>query len=402
MKNSVKRVAVFALATLFVVTTLFTALVCFLDKSETPSAKSNVELTLPVNKDAEKTEDISEKEVIPETKVLLVDASGSMKNNIFASAGYDTVQKFADYIGQAGGNSHIYTNVVRTLDMGVKIVGVVSDLESYPATDVNSLAGKKYENVSLTFFLPEDVDATYVKDYQTNWSNALDQSNSTLAFVYADGSKLVVFDAYGKVEPEETTDVEEENENPNVVVKVDTEATAGDSISFKTLVLILGSIIDIFCIFGIILIALLAHNEKRGKEKDVPDDIEEAFKMPIGIDGSGSVSNEYNLMIDYAEKLNAPRLCRFAETVEWVSIDQAKNTPAGGQTNGWTFMRRMADENTLEFGIMSDFDFTDDSSVVDGITFDHITMLISKKAKVNKAVKQKIISMCKSYKEVKF
>lgn len=402
MKNSVKRVAVFALATLFVVTTLFTALVCFLDKSETPSAKSNVELTLPVNKDAEKTEDVSEKEVIPETKVLLVDASGSMKNNIFASAGYDTVQKFADYIGQAGGNSHIYTNVVRTLDMGVKIVGVVSDLESYPATDVNSLAGKKYENVSLTFFLPEDVDATCVKDYQTNWSNALDQSNSTLAFVYADGSKLVVFDAYGKVEPEETTDVEEENEDPNVVVKVDTEATAGDSISFKTLVLILGSIIDIFCIFGIILIALLAHNEKRGKEKDVPDDIEEAFKMPIGIDGSGSVSKEYNLMIDYAEKLNAPRLCRFAETVEWVSIDQAKNTPAGGHTNGWTFMRQMADENTLKFGIMSDFDFTDDSSVVDGITFDHITMLISKKAKVNEAVKQKIISMCKSYKEVKF
>lgn len=403
MKNSVKRVAVFALATLFVVTTLFTALVCMLDKSETPSAKSNVEINLPVNGETEKTEDVPEKEVIPETKVLLVDASGSMKNNIFASAGYDTVQKFADYIGQAGGNSHIYTNVVRTLDMGVKIVGVVSDLESYPATDVNSLAGKKYENVSLTFFLPEDVDATCVKDYQTNWSNALDQSNSTLVFVYADGSKLVVFDAYGKVEPEETAEAEkEEKENPNVVVKVDTEATTGDSISFKTLVLILGSIIDIFCIFGIILIALLAHNEKRGKEKDVPDDIEEAFKLPIGIDGSKSVSDEYMQMIGYAEKLNAPKLCRFAETVEWVTIDEAKNTPACGCTNGWTFMKQMADEGTLKFGIMSDFDFTDDSSVVDGVMFDHITMLISKKAKVNEKVKQKIISMCKSYKEVKF
>ena len=65
----------------------------------------------------------------------------------------DTVQKFGDYLGQSGGNSYIYTNIVRTLDMGVQIVGVVTDLESYPSTDVDSLAGKKYENVSLTFYL---------------------------------------------------------------------------------------------------------------------------------------------------------------------------------------------------------------------------------------------------------
>ena len=334
--------------------------------------------------------------------MLLVDASGSMKGNIFASAGYDTVQKFGDYLGQAGGNSYIYTNIVRTLDMGVQIVGVVTDLESYPASDANSLTGKKYENVSLTFFLPEDVNASYVKDYQTNWSNALNQSNSTLVFVYADGSKLVAFDAYGKVENEEPeVENEDENVDSDIVVKVDTEATLGDSISFKTLVLILGTIIDLFCIFGIILIALLSHSEKGGKDKEVPDDIEEAFKLPVALDGSGSVSNHYNSMVKYAEKLKVADVWRFAENVDKLSTEKAKNTPAGGNTSGWKCLKEMADAGLSEIAIMTDFGFNDDASQADGISFEHVTMIIPANIKVNDEIKQKVIGMCKTYKEIK-
>ncbi len=401
MKNHVKKIAVFALATLFVITTLFTALVCFLDKSATPSAKSNVEITVPVTGDAETSEDIPEKEVTPETKVLLVDASGSMKNNIFASAGYDTVQKFGDYLGQSGGNSHIYTNVVRTLDMGVQIVGVVTDLESYPATDVNSINGKKYENVSLTFYLPENVNPNYVSEYQKNWSNALDQTNSTLVFVNADGSKLVVFDNYGKVEEEDTQKEEDADDESNIVVKVDTEATAGDSISFKTLVLILGTIIDLFCIFGIILIALFAHTEKTSKEKDVPDDIEEAFKLPVALDGSTSVSSEYDSMVKYAEKLKVAEVWRFAENVDKLSTEKAKNTPAGGNTSGWKCLKDMADAGLTEIAIMTDFGFNDDASQAASISFEHITMIVPANIKVDDEIKQKVIGMCKTYKEIK-
>ena len=401
MKNTVKKVAVFALATLFIVTTLFTALVVFFHDSQTPSAKSDVEISVPITSEDDKSQNVPEKEVTPETKVLLVDASGSMNNNIFASAGYDTVQKFGDYLGQSGGNSYIYTNIVRTLDMGVQIVGVVTDLESYPASDVNALSGKKYENVSLTFYLPADVNATYVKDYQTNWSNALNSANSTLVFVYADGSKMVVFDAYAKEEPEATEEVKDEKkEDSEIVVKVNTEATTGDSISFKTLVLILGTIIDLFCIFGIILIALFAHSDKVGKGKDVPEDIEEAFKLPVALDGSGSVANQYASMVKYAEKLKVADVWRFAENVDKLSTDTAKNTPAGGNTSGWKCLKEMADAGLTEIAIMTDFGFNDDPAVADGISFDHITMIIPANIKVNDEIKQKVIGMCKSHKVI--
>lgn len=400
MKNTVKRVAIFALATLFIATTLFTALVVFFHDSQTPSAKSDVEISVPITSEDDKSQDVPEKEVTPETKVLLVDASGSMNNNIFASAGYDTVQKFGDYLGQSGGNSYIYTNIVRSLDMGVQIVGVVTDLESYPASDVNALNGKKYENVSLTFYLPADVNATYVKDYQQNWSNALNPANSTLVFVYADGSKMVVFDAYAKEEPEEVKEAEDKKEDSEIVVKVNTEATTGDSISFKTLVLILGSIIDLFCIFGIILIALFAHSDKAGKGKDVPEDIEEAFKLPVALDGSGSVANQYASMVKYAEKLKVADVWRFAENVDKLSTDTAKNTPAGGNTSGWKCLKEMADAGLTEIAIMTDFGFNDDPAVAEGVSFDHITMIIPANIQVNDEIKQKVIGMCKSHKVI--
>jgi hypothetical protein len=401
MKNTVKKVAVFALSILFVVTTVFMALVVSLHDSQTPSAKADVEISIPVTGEEEKSHEVPEEEITPETKVLLVDASGSMNNNIFASAGYDTVQKFGDYLGQSGGNSHIYTNIVRTLDMGVQIVGVVTDLESYPASDVNAISGKKYENVSLTFYLPADVNATYVKDYQANWSNALNSANSTLVFVYADGSKMVVFDAYAKEEPEAPEEVEDEKKDDSeIVVKVNTEATTGDSISFNTLVLILGTIIDLFCIFGIILIALLARSDKAGKEKDVPDDIEEAFKLPVALDGSGSVANHYASMVKYAEKLKVPEVWRFAETVEKLSTDKAKSTPAGGNTSGWKCLKEMADAGLTSVAFMTDFGFNDDASLADGISFEHITMIIPANIKVDDAIKQKVIGMCKSHKVI--
>ena len=174
----------------------------------------------------------------------------------------------------------------------------------------------------------------------------------------------------------------------------------GDSISFNTLVLILGTIIDLFCIFGIILIALLARSDKAGKEKDVPDDIEEAFKLPVALDGSGSVANHYASMVKYAEKLKVPEVWRFAETVEKLSTDKAKSTPAGGNTSGWKCLKEMADAGLTSVAFMTDFGFNDDASLADGISFEHITMIIPANIKVDDAIKQKVIGMCKSHKVI--
>lgn len=402
MNNKLKKLAIITLAILFALTTIATVLVAFFYESETPNAKADVEITVPIINEDDEPVEVPEEEVIPETRVLLVDASGSMKNQISASVGYDYVQKFSEHMGQVGGNSYIYTNIVRTLDMGAKVVGVVTDLESYPASDINAMNGKKYENVSLTFYLPANVNATYVKEFQTNWSNALNPANCTLVFVYADNSKMVVFDEYGKDVPEEATEEvkEPEKEESEIVVKVNTEATTGDSISFKTLVMILGTIIDLFCIFGIILIALLAHSEKASKGKDVPDDIEEAFKLPVALDGSASVANHYASMVAYAEKLNVVDVWRFAENVDKLSTDKAKNTPAGGNTSGWKCLKEMAEAGLSEIAIMSDFGFNDDASVANGVNFDHITMIIPASTTVNDEVKQKVTGMCKSCKVI--
>lgn len=401
MNTKIKKMAIITLAILFALSTIATAGVAIFHQSETPKATADVEIAIPVTSEETLPQETPEEEVIPETRVLLVDASGSMKNNIAAYAGYDTVQRFSENLGQVGGNSYIYTNILRTLDMGTKIVGVVTDLESYPASEVNAMTGKKYENVSLTFYLPADVNATYVKDYQQNWSNALNPANSTLVFVYADGSKMVVFDAYAKEEPEATEEVKDEKkEDSEIVVKVNTEATTGDSISFKTLVLILGTIINLFCIFGIILIALLVHSEKAGKGKDVPNDIQEALKYPVAMDGSGSVEKKYQEMIAHAETLNVSEVWRFAEDVEQMSIDKAKKTPAGGQTSGWLCLKKMFDANISRLTILTDFGFNDYASVADGIKFDHITMIIPANTCVDDEVKQKVMDMCDSCKVV--
>lgn len=399
---NIKKIAIITLTILFALTTIATALVAFFYQTETPKSTADVEITVPVISEEEPLpQETPEEEVIPETKVLLVDASGSMKNNIAAYAGYDSVEEFSEYLGQKGGNSYIYTNVVRTLDMGVQIVGVVTDLESYPASDVNALNGKKYENVSLTFYVPADVNASYVKDYQQNWSNALNPANSTLVFVYADGSKMVVFDAYAKEEPEVTEEVKvPEKEESEIVVKVNTEATTGDSISFKSLALIFGTIIDLFCIFGIILLALFARNEKSGKGKDVPEDIQEAFELPVALDGSASVGNHYASMVAYAKKLKVAEVWRFAENVDKLSTKKAKHTPAGGNTSGWKCLKAMHDAGLSEIAIMSDFGFNDDASVADGLSFDHITLIVPVNAIVNDEVKQRIVGMCKSHKVV--
>ena len=61
----------------------------------------------------------------------------------------------------------------------------------------------------------------------------------------------------------------------------------------------------------------------------------------------------------------------------------------------------MADAGLSEIAIMTDFGFNDDASQADGISFEHVTMIIPANIKVNDEIKQKVIGMCKTYKEIK-
>ena len=79
MNKNLKKLAVITLAILFALTTIATALVAFFYQSETPKANADVEITVPVISEDDESQEAPEKEEIPETKVLLVDASGSMK-----------------------------------------------------------------------------------------------------------------------------------------------------------------------------------------------------------------------------------------------------------------------------------------------------------------------------------
>ena len=79
MNKNLKKLAIITLAILFALTTTVTALVAIFHQSETPKATADVEITVPVISEDDESQEAPEKEEIPETKVLLVDASGSMR-----------------------------------------------------------------------------------------------------------------------------------------------------------------------------------------------------------------------------------------------------------------------------------------------------------------------------------
>ena len=379
MKVNAKKICAIILAILFVVNTAATVFLAMKAQTTDNRATANVEVT---STSGGKTSTIPKKDEAD--RVLLIDESGSMNVDFVLGVDFDTTTRYSD--------SKITENVLTNLNNGANYIVYVTDLEAYPTNDLSLNVGN-HENVYLAFAMTEDVDFSEIAKHKAIWANALNQTNSTLIFVYPDGTEMVVFDNYSEdAENEE----EEAVDNQNVSIKVDTEATTGDSISFRVLVVFLGTIIDLFLIFGIIIAILMDRNES-GK-KDVPAGIQDVLKDTTAFDGSGSFKSVYTQMLEWAEKMNISEVYRFASEVQKMSVSEAKSKDAEGQTHGWECLKKLFDAGERRITIVSDMDFNDDESMANGISFDHINFVLPENNTYNQEVMDKVIKLTKTYK----
>lgn len=310
-----------------------------------------------------------------ETSVLLIDESGSMDDVVSANSSYDAMVPFSDYIYQKGGNSHIARCIMNALDMGIRELGVVSDLESYPEEDIHNLDFKFYTNREVYIFCSGDVDTHFLPIYKQKLQEALDPSTCTLVFCYADGSREVIYDQYVNPESiiaEADIEVEPETILPNVEIVDNRELETGNYIAPHVVrnIIIAGIAIIAFLI-EVILALLLRRGEKE------PDWVKKAVATGnIALDGSGSVKGVYIDMLRYlkAHKKQIKTIWRFADDVRQLTLAEAKDATPGGQTHGWEALRTMMESGIQEVTIMSDMQFND--TPVSGLHFDRIVFIV--------------------------
>lgn len=343
----------------------------------------------------------SEEEV--ETRVLITDTSGSMTGTNNWATDYHTVLPFSDYLGQKNGDSQICTNIERVLSMGVKELGVITDLESYPAKDLEAFEGKNYSNVELIFYVPEDVEFQHIDTYKDLFSEVLDKENSTLIFVNTDGSKVVVFDNYNSEESEEeTNELKKEDIDSNISINVEADSGTTQGISNVVLAAILMILFSVIMalIEVILVISMRGHSQKEVvvTPTPVPGGIKEALKYPTAFDGSASVCQVYKQMIEWARNENVDKVYRFADGVEILSLDEAANKSASGNTHGWECLKKMCADGIRDITIVSDMEFNDYQ--VSGISFESITFVIPAGSKHNQTTLEKVAATAKSYKVI--
>lgn len=377
--------------------------------AQAPSATANVrvEIPEPTTEPAPATEPTNEP--APATRVLLVDASGSMASNIFASVGYDVVVPFSDYLGMKSGDSHIATNIALVLSMGVKEIGVVTDLESYPFEELDSLEGRRFEGVQLTFFLPEQVEEKYVQAYTEVFVNALEYDSSSLTFVKFDGTKDVIFDNYGLEEVERVPATEPapttESADSGVVVTIDTNTVIPEHDGcVSKWVAILGSLIYFTVLMALIEVILALCGRCCGcaapaptPVAGVPTDVQQALSADaVAADGSGSCAGIYAKICGYCEKLQVSHVWRFADSVEKLTLAKAKACSAGGQTAGYAAVRQIFESGAKTVTIVSDMEFNDKEDLA-GVSFDEITFVVPQNSYAQDVI-DRLLPLCKTHK----
>ena len=383
MKMNVKKITVIVLAILFAINTAATAFLALSAKSNDNNATANVEV---MNTSDGKTPTVTpEKEEAD--RILLIDESGSMNVDFIMGVDFDETIRYSD--------SKITQNILDTLNGGASYVVYVTDMEAYPISDLQLNVGN-HENVYLAFAMTEEVSYSEIAKHKAVWANALNQENSTLIFVYPDGSEMVVFDNYSE-DVAESVNIEDATNN-NLSIKVEAKSTTGDSISFRVLVLFLGTIIDLFLIFGIIIAVLMDRNDTVKTDGGVPTGIQKALQDTTAMDGSASVVAEYQQMVEWAEKMGVSEVYRFATEVKKMTIEEAKKMKADGNTHGWKCLKEMFEAGERRITIVSDMEFNDDESVVAGIEFEHINFILPAGDKYNKEIMERVCKMAKSYK----
>lgn len=309
-----------------------------------------------------------ETEEVESTSIALIDRSGSMDGLIPAVAGYDKVKEFG-----LDDTSPIVTSVIEQLKMYQTRIGVVSDLESYPSDEfdfVTTIPTDYYNDVELIFFVPMNVDDEWLDLYEYEFTRVLEPSTCTLKFVQ---NGDVIYSPFNNFEAESKEAVDNRdiyNEEPSFKV----EATeSGDNVPMMAFV-ILAALFGIVSLGLIIALICLVGNSE--KETDTPEGIKRALTADgVALDGSGSVETIYQDFIEWCKKENVSSVYRFASGVQNLSIDDAESTPAEGQTHGYEALKRMFDDGCKVITVVSDFQFNDDASTADNVSFDKIYLV---------------------------
>ena len=348
ISNSTRRVAIFFIAVVMILSLLATALFVARcpDKSSTANATATLTSTSPTT-------------TTPKS-IGIRDMSVSMSKYVTAVPGYDTWTSFGD-----DGTSRITTEVVNALEQGYERIGVVTDLESYPKTEMNSITGKHYQNVELTFFVPASVNQNYLNSYINTFKGALDVSNCTLKFIDMNGQEISVL--YNNYAVQAST-------SP---VTVHATYTEGNSIPRSVVIIGLEAL---FLVIMALIIALIALCNRcccgfigGTGTSSTPEGVSKALNADaIALDGSSSVVNAYHQFIRWAKNNGWRRVYRFASEVEEMSISKAEAQEAQGGTAGYAAMKEMYDAGHKVVTIVSDMEFTDEENHADGVFFDKI------------------------------
>lgn len=316
------------------------------------------------------TQEETEPETIEDPSVVLIDRSGSMDGLIPAIAGYDTVKEFG-----LDNTSTITTEVIEELKFYRTRIGVVSDLESYPSDEfdiIKAVPTSYYKEVELVFFVPNDVDEEWLKLYEEEYSRILDPDTSTLKFVQ---NGKVIFCPFDNFENE--TEGSSNGGNASFTTsdgEFHVKAVENkDNVPMMTFV-ILAALFGIVALGLIIALICLVGNSE--KETDTPEGIKRALTADgVALDGSGSVETIYQDFIEWCKKENVSSVYRFASGVQNLSIDDAESTPAEGQTHGYEALKRMFDDGCRIVTVVSDFQFNDEQSKAENVSFDKIYLV---------------------------
>lgn len=387
--KSVRNVAIIALTLVILASMILAAIFVPKDLDKQSEAHFQVDCT---PKEAETETEYETFETERPKSVCLIDRSGSMDdyaNKLFFAAGYDIIQTFGTE------DSKITTEVVNALDKGYQRIGIVTDLESWPYEEIETISGRSFGNCEIVFFIPDDVDQNCYYDYVQRYRDALDATNSTFRFVYLDSQKVVsVFENYRQLVTVPTTTTITSGDSG---FSVTGDYVEGNKIPYS-LVLIL--IMVFFIIIMALIIALIALAGVFGKEKQttgtgtVPTGVVRSLKADaVALDGSSSVNHIYNQFITWCRAEQVPSVFRFADTVEKLSLDKAENKTAGGQTAGYECMKRLYDEGYKVITIVSDMQFND-TLTDQNIMFDKIFFVGSNLKESNVS---HLIGFCKDY-----
>ena len=388
--KSVRKVAIVSIAMVMIMVIVAGIFVTIDTIDQQPEASFQVDYT-PVEETTQSAETVE----APRPKsICLIDQSGSMdeySGKLFFAAGYDIIRTFGE------DDSKITTEVVNYLDNGYQRIGVVTDLESWPYEEIESISGRSFSNCEIIFYIPENVDQDCYLDYVTRYRNALDADNCTFRFVYLESQKVVsVFENYRVLVTVPVSQTEATTGEP---IKVSGSYVEGNKIPYSLVLLL---IVIFFLIIMSLIIAIIAIAGVFGKDKKkndgkwtgvVPAGIKRSIHTDaVALDSSASVSNLYSQYISWCKSEGVSTVYRFANNVEELSISEAENKSAGGQTKGYECLRELYDKGYKEITIVSDMEFNDD--IVDQVMFDKIFFVGSN---ITESDIKHLKAFCKTY-----